>query len=60
MPMVVAAKRFWEAHRWAIVAGLIGSWVLSITLLHHTIERAGLGTYKDPTELLQIGALPVT
>jgi hypothetical protein len=50
---------FRARHRIALFVAAIGAWVLLITALHLRNER-GSRTIKGATELLEIGALPVT
>ena len=49
----------WRRHRAAFLTAGILAWVALISMLH-TRGIWGGGTAKGATELLQIGALPVT
>ena len=51
--------QFRERHRVALFIAALGGWALLIAGLHHRSER-GPRTIKGATQLLEIGALPVT
>lgn len=47
-------------HRRAVVACLVGAWVLGISWAHGRLTAALRPAVEGATELLEIGALPVT
>ena len=53
------ASRFWKRNRRALLVSTFGGWALLILALHRWSD-AGARTIKGATELLDIGALPVT
>jgi hypothetical protein len=59
MSLARVGSQFRAKHRIALFVAAICGWVLLITVLHFRNER-GSRTIKGATELLEIGALPVT
>jgi hypothetical protein len=59
MSLTRIGSQFRARHRIALFIAAICGWVLLITALHFRNER-GSRTVKGATELLEIGALPVT
>jgi hypothetical protein len=58
--MAGTAGSFWKRHSRWVVIGLVAAWVGVISLNRAGVFGGGAATTKGATELLQIGALPVT
>ena len=59
MSLARMRSQFRARHRVALFVAAICGWVVLITVLHLRNDR-GSRTIKGATELLEIGALPVT
>lgn len=54
-----SSRSFWSKYRTAIIFGAVAAWVATISVGKLGRDRAA-STTKGATELLEIGALPVT